>query len=63
MAKAIDIEAEIPIHVVQLDGMVSVLLPGHGIRDLNDHNVGCDKNNKTRTRSTLDDSAWAFVGP
>ena len=25
MAKAIDIEAEIPIHVVQLDGMVSVL--------------------------------------
>lgn len=25
MAKAIDIEAEIPIHVVQLDGMVSIL--------------------------------------
>lgn len=25
MAKAIDIEAEIPTHVVQLDGMVSIL--------------------------------------
>jgi hypothetical protein len=60
MAKVVDIEAEIPLTVVQLDGMVCPMLSGMLLASLI-AGIGCDENHKTRTRGIVDDGSWVIV--
>jgi hypothetical protein len=60
MAMVVDIEAEIPLTLVQLDGMVCPLLFVSLLGSLI-LSIGCDKNHKACPRVIIHNGSWVIV--
>lgn len=61
MAKVVDIEAEIPLTVVQLDGMVQRFCCLKQLIALLILEIGCDQNYQACTRDIVNYGSWVIV--